>query len=383
MTDKTLVGGEAFEALLGAINVEQSLKETSEDAVNATSVAKRDKAIKKVKYLAGLKKLGLSADKAYVIRNVPVIPPVNRPVMIQGGGRLEFSDVNQLYKDHMSVNTGLASLKGVLPDETLTSERKAMYDGLKAVVGIGDPISGASRGRNLKGLLVQVAGDGTPKTGIVHNKLLSKKQDFSGRGTIYAEPRLGFNEMGIPKDTLWTMYKFHIIRDLSRQGYSYVNAEKAYTDRNEAATSVFGKVIKTVPIIANRNPTLMKSNISAFYPIPVEGNSIGVNPLHLPMFAGDYDGDALSLFLPKSPAAVKEAKEKLMPSKQIYDSRNGFGASLIAPGHEAILGSVHLTEPDLDQAPQHFESEAHVLQALKEGRINENTPITIGTKNPA
>lgn len=380
MTEPVLVGGEAFEALLGSINVDHSLKTASDEAIHATSVAKRDKAIKRAKYLAGLKKLGVKADEAYIIRNVPVVPPINRPVMIQGGGRLEFSDVNQLYRDHMLVNTGLANLKGLLPDEALTAERKDMYTGLKAVVGLGDPISGASRGRSLKGLLVQVAGDGTPKAGIVHSKILSKKQDFSGRGTIYAEPRLGFNEMGIPKDTLWTMYKFHIIRDLSRQGYSYVNAEKAYTDRNDAATASFGKIIKDVPILANRNPTLMKSNISAFFPIPVEGNSIGVNPLHLPMFAGDYDGDALSLFLPMGPAAVKEAKEKLLPQKQIYDARSGFGNSLIAPGHEAILGSVHLTQPDMDQKPVHFESEEHVLEALKAGHIQENTPITIGKK---
>lgn len=377
---EVLVGGEAFKVLLGSINVEDDMHAVKKEALEATSVAKRDKAIKRLKYLAGLHKMGMTPDNAYIIHNVPVLPPITRPVMIKGGGRLEFSDVNQLYRDSMLTADGLAKNKGKLPDFALSEERKAMYDGVKAVFGLADPISGASRGRNLKGLLVQVAGDGTPKAGLFHSKMLSKKQDFSGRGTIYAEPRLGFNEMGIPKDTLWTMYKFHILRDLAKQGYSYVQAEKAYVERSDAAKSVFGKVIKEVPIIANRNPSLMKSNISAFYPSPVEGNAIGVNPLHLPLFAGDYDGDAFSLFLPTSPAAVKEAKEKLMPSKQIYDARRGFGDSLIAPGHEAILGSVHMTEPDMAKKHVHFESEQHVLDALKGGHIDENTPITIGPK---
>lgn len=379
MTD-ILVGGEAFKSLLGSIDVKSDIHTVKKEALEATSVAKRDKAIKRLKYLAGLDKLGMNPDQAYIIHNVPVLPPITRPVMIKGGGRLEFSDVNQLYKDSMLTAEGLAKNKDVLPDFALSDERKAMYDGVKAVFGLADPISGASRGRNLKGLLVQIAGDGTPKSGIVHSKLLSKKQDFSGRGTIYAEPRLGFNEMGIPRDTLWTMYKFHILRELAKQGYSYVQAEKAYVDSSDAATSVFGKVIKDVPIIANRNPSLMKSNISAFFPKPVDGNSIGVNPLHLPLFAGDYDGDAFSLFLPTSPAAVKEAREKLMPSRQIHDARRGFGESLIAPGHEAILGSVHLTEPDMSKKPVHFESEKHVLDALQAGHIDENTPITIGKK---
>lgn len=379
MSNEVHYGGAAFETLLSSIDVDKHLADAKKDAVEGSSVAKRDKAVKRLKYLAGLKKIGLTPDKAYIVRNVPVLPPVSRPVTIQAG-RIEYGDLNELYKDHMTVNMPMKKNLEFLPPEALTQERKALYDGLKAIVGLAEPISGASRGKGLKGLLIQVAGDGSPKGGLFHSKILSKKQDFSGRGTIYAEPRLGFEEMGIPKETLWTMYKYHVVRDLAKKGYSYPDAEKAYATRNEGATASFGKIIKDVPIIANRNPTLMKSNISAFYPVPIEGNSIGVNPLHLPMFAGDYDGDALSLFLPMSGASVKEAKEKLMPSRQIFDARMGFGDSLIAPGHEAILGSVHLTEPDMSQKPRHFESEHHVMEALKKGEIEENTPITIGKK---
>ncbi len=377
---EVLVGGGAIEALLKAYDVDKHLNEAKHDSVHATSVAKRDKAIKKLKYLAGIKKIGTAPHEAFIMRNMPILPPVDRPVVIQGGGRLNYSDINNLYKDLMLSDSKFGQILPDLPPEALVENRKEVYEGLRAVVGLAKPASGASRGKDLKGLMYQVAGDGSPKGGIFHSKLLSKKQDFSGRGTIYAEPRLGFNEMGIPKDSLWTMYKFHIIRELSKQGYSYVDAEKAYADRKDAAVAVFGRVIKTVPIIANRNPTLMRSNISAFYPVPIEGNSIGVNPLHLPLFAGDYDGDALSLFLPMGPNAVHEAKEKLMPSRQIYDARKGFGESLVAPGHEAILGSVHLTEPDMGQAPRHFESEQHVLDALHKGEIEENTPITIGKR---
>lgn len=382
MTDEDEVhyGGAAFTALFQSLDVDKHLHAAKNDALTGTSVAKRDKAVKRLKYLAGLKKLGMTPDRAYMIHNVAVLPPVARPVIVQGGGRLDYSDINNLYKDHMLINTPMKKALEDLPPEALTQQRKALYDGLKAISGLAEPISGASKGKGLKGLLIQVAGDGSPKGGLFHSKILSKKQDFSGRGTIYAEPRLGFNEMAIPKETLWTMYKFHVVRDLAKQGYSYVDAEKAYANRTDAATAVFGKVLKEVPIMANRNPTLMKSNISAFFPVPIEGSSIGVNPLHLPMFAGDYDGDALSLFLPMGPAAVKEAKEKLMPSKQIFDARMGYGESLIAPGHEAILGSVHLTEPDMSQKPQHFETEEHVLAALKAGHIEDNTPITIGKK---
>jgi DNA-directed RNA polymerase beta' subunit len=123
----------------------------------------------------------------------------------------------------------------------------------------------------------------------------------------------------------------------------------------------------------------MRTNITAMYPVPVPGKTVGLNPLHLPMFAGDYDGDALSMFLPMTPEAVEEAKKKLTPSAHIYDYRKAGMNSMVAPGHEAIIGSMHLTEPDMTQDIVEFDNEQQVLEALKKGTINENTPIRFKT----
>lgn len=371
------IGGEAFETLLGSIDIDKEMEELKIAIPITRSASKKDQLIKKLKFLTGLKKVGLTPDKAYIMRNLPVLPPIARPVMIQSGNRIEFADVNQLYRDHMLVNNSLKDIKDFLPPEELTAERKALYDGAKAIVGLGDAISGASRGRGLKGILQQVSGKGSPKGGFFQSKLLSKKQDFSGRSTIYAEPSLGFNEIAIPKDALWNMYKFHIIRDLVRTGYHMIDAQKAFVDQTDPAKASFSRLIKNIPVIVNRAPTLMRSNISAHYPVPIEGKTIGVNPLHLPMYAGDYDGDAFSMFLPMTPEAITEAKEKMLPQHQVFDYRRGYGSTMVAPGHEAIIGSVHLTEPDEKQQVQEFNSERDVLEALKAGKIKENTPVKI------
>ena len=100
----------------------------------------------------------------------------------------------------------------------------------------------------------------------------------------------------------------------------------------------------------------------------------------LPLFAGDNDGDCGSLFLPMSTEAIKEAKEKLMPTAHIYDFRKGMNSSMVAPAHEAILGSVHMTEPDMSQQPVEFKTEEDCLAALKSGKISENTPVKIISK---
>jgi DNA-directed RNA polymerase subunit beta' len=364
--------------MLSHVDPKTQIKQLCEDVQLTKSASKKDTIIKQIKYLAGLDRLGMKANEAYILHNVPVVPPVIRPATVMGGNRIEFSDVNNLYKDHMVVNNALKNVKDYLPASELITERAEAYNGLKAIVGLGDAISPNSRGRQVKGLLTQIKGTTGPKTGLFQSKVVSKKQDFSGRVTIYAEPNLGFNEAAVPEDQLWTMYKLHILRDLSRNGYNYIDATKAYEAKNPAAVASFNKMIKAVPLIINRAPTLMKSNITAVYPKPIKGTAMGINPLHLPFFAADYDGDAMSMFVPMSPEAVDEAKKKLLPQHQIFDARKGIGHSMVAPGHEAILGSMAMTAPDMSQEVKTFKTEEDCLAALKRGEVNEDTPVKIG-----
>lgn len=373
-----LVGGNGFKAMLAHVDPSISIPKLVAEAKAAKSISKRDDLVKRIKYLNGLRENDMSAKEAFILHNIPVVPPNIRPATVMGGNRIEFADVNNLYKDHMVTNNSLKATIDLLPAEELITERAMNYAGVKAIVGLGEAISPNSRGRDVKGFLKQIAGTGGPKTGLFHNKILSKKQDFSGRATIYAEPNLGFNEAAIPAEILWTSYKFHILRDLAKQGYDYVNSEKAWSTRSPAATASFNKVIKNVPMIINRAPTLMASNISAVYPVPIKGSTMGLNPILLPLFSGDFDGDALSMFTPMSDEAVYEAKNKLLPQHKIYDARKGIGHSLVAPQHESIIGAMHLTEPDMAKEVVKFKTEAEALAALKAGKISVNTPISIG-----
>lgn len=376
-TDSLTTGGEAFQAMLGAIDAKQQLGSLKRDVMATKSASRRDAMVKKIKYLDGLQRMGIKAQDAYTLGYIPVLPPAARPSMQTGGNRIEYADVNTLYKDHMLVNNSFKDIRDLLPHDQLTEERKNLYDGAKAVFGVGEAITGNSRGANLKGIVKQISGDTGPKQGYFHSKLLSKKQDFSGRATIYAEPDLGFNEAAMPRGMLWTMYEYHIIRDLVKNGYDYVAAKKSVEARDVAATNSFNKLTKSIPVLLNRAPTLMKTNITAHYPVPIDGKTIGINPIHLPMYSGDFDGDALSAVVPMTPEAIEEAKKKLLPEAHIHDLRKGHEASIVAPAHESILGSMYLTEPDTAQKTAYFANEQDALQALKRGEIKENTPISI------
>lgn len=378
--DELIAGGDAMAQMLGSIDVDTLISSLKKEILETKSESKKNALIKRLKYTAGLRKLGMKPNEAYMLHTMPVVPPIVRPTIQMGGNRIEYADSNLLIRDHMLVNNALKEVKDYLPNDQLIKERSDLYNGAKAVVGLGDAITGSGRGKQLRGFISQVSGQGGPKGGFFQSKLLSKKQDFSGRATIYAEPSIGYNEIAIPKDTVWTMYNFHLIRDLVKKGYNYVDAKKAVEERNPAATASFNKLIKEIPVIALRNPTLLRTNLSAHYPVPTDGKTLGLNPLQLPLYQGDFDGDAQSLFVPITPEAVAEAREKLTPSAHIFDYRKAQKfSSMIAPGHEAIVGSTYLTEPDTTQAPVRFNSEEEVLEALKKGEIKENTPIILNS----
>ena len=137
LDDDVEVGGKALESLFGSLNVEAALESALKEAKTTTSVAKRNKLVKRIKYLKGLQTQGITNPADHLLlRHIPVLPPSSRPVTIQSGNRLEFADVNYLYKDHILASQKMRDLIEDLPPEHLIQERKAMYDGAKKYIAI-------------------------------------------------------------------------------------------------------------------------------------------------------------------------------------------------------------------------------------------------------
>lgn len=84
----------------------------------------------------------------------------------------------------------------------------------------------------------------------------------------------------------------------------------------------------------------------------------------------------MSVFAPVTQEAIQEAKDKLLPENHLHDARMDAGTPMYKPQHEAILGSMYLTEHD-GSKPVEFPTEAAALAALKAGKIKESTPIKI------
>jgi DNA-directed RNA polymerase beta subunit len=284
-------GAHAIRKKLIQINLDDHEKDLEAQAKTATE-AKLDGVIKQLKTVRALKAADLRPEDAYIISKIPVVPPVIRPILPSRGKRdMLIADANYLYRDAMLANNMLDMAKKNLPPDEIAKARAHLYDTTKAVFGLGDPVSPQLQARGAKGFINAIAGQGSPKAGFFHAKVLKKPQDLSGRGTVVPDLNLNMDEVGLPEDMMWTMYGPHIVRGLVQKGYRAMEAKDMVENQHPAARDVLMMEAKQRPVIVNRAPTLHRFGIVGAYAVPVTGKTIRVNPFLEKGMNMDYDGD--------------------------------------------------------------------------------------------
>lgn len=280
-------GGEALKAALEKVNVDREIESARADIMNRRG-SQRDNAVKKLNYLRAAKKMGMRpAD--WMITKVPVLPPAFRPVARMGDVAL-VPDMNELYKELIEMRDNYTALAKELPASALADERLAVYGAVKAAYGLGDPITAEGQAKNLKGAIRQVIGV-NPKFGLAQAKVFSKTQDLVGRGVTVPDKNLDMDQIGIPEDMAWTMFKPFVERKLAQRGYAPLVAKQMIEDRNATARHLLEDVMAERPVLMDRAPTWHKFNILAFRPHIVRGRSVHVSPLVDRGFNMDHDGD--------------------------------------------------------------------------------------------
>jgi len=290
-------GGTEVQKRLKALDLAQKEEELAQITQKATGTA-LDSAIKQLKAVRALRRENLTADQAYVLSKLPVVPPVIRPVLPSKGKRdMLIADANYLYRDTMLANDTLADAKRLLPDDDLGQARLHLYDSTRAVFGLDEPTSPQLKGRGAKGFIATIAGQGSPKRGFFHSKVLKLPQDLSGRGTAVPDLTLNMDQIGVPEDMLWTTYGPHLIRRLVTGGYNAVDAKKMVDQRHPTAQEALQREIQERPLILNRAPTLHRHGMIGAYPVSVPGKTIRVNPFVEKGLNLDYDGDCVDCYL--------------------------------------------------------------------------------------
>ena len=373
-TERTGRGGEWFRTELGRIDVPTRLAELRERSKRLRGAA-LDDVVKQAKYLAALQTHGLEPADAYVISKVPVTPPIIRPILPLKDGRLQIGDANLLYRDAFLANDRLRESAQVLPVSELPAPRRHLYDAVGALFGVADPVSPGVERRGAKGYIAAITGS-RPGSGFFQSKLMKRQQDVSGRATIAPDPTLSMDEIGVPEDMLWGMYAKFVIGRLVRRGYSALDAQKMVDNKVPVARDELINESRERPVMVNRAPSLTRHNIIGAYPRVTQGKTITLNPFAERGTNADYDGDAMQIHAPVTPAGVEDVKRMTL-SHQIFADRRP-GMLNVAPDMEAVLGLHRATQTASNRPARRFESLQDAQAAYHRGEIALNDLVHVG-----
>lgn len=280
-------GAKAIHAALSKLNVDREIAKCRADIQSGRKTA-RETAIRKLGFLKGCKDQGIQpAD--WMIKAAPVLPPIFRPVSVmQGSGGTLVADMNYLYKDLFDANQVNKELHSQLGDAG--EDRLTLYNALKAVVGLGDPVNPKHVEKRIQGLLANVF-NSAPKTSFLQQKLIGTPVNTTARGVVAPDPDLHMDEVGIPENQAWTVYSPFLVRNLVRKGVGRTQALEYIEKKHDLARKALIEEMGSSPILLTRAPVLHRFGHMAFWPKLIKGDTIKVSPPITAGFGMDFDGD--------------------------------------------------------------------------------------------
>ncbi len=367
--DKT--GPDAIRSALDAIDIDREL-EWARAAVKGNRKGARDIAVRRMRYLKTAQEKGLH-PRDWMLDRVPVLPPRFRPVSVmQQNGRPLISDANYLYKELMDANDNLKNMHGKVDD--IGDERLAVYHAFKGVTGLGDPITPKNQERQVKGVLRHVFGD-SPKYGMMQRKLLGSTVDMVGRATIAPNPDLDMDQAAIPETKAWEMYKPFVTRNLVRGGVEPLRAIQLIKDKAPLAAKALQEEMSSRPIIATRAPVLHRYGVMALWPRLTKHEVLQISPMIVKGLGADYDGDAMNFHVPASDEAVREAVQKMLPSRNLFSVKD-FSVHQL-PINEYVGGLYAGTSGRDNRPEQTFRRVEDVLRAYNKGELDARTAVRV------
>lgn len=366
-------GGKGLYDYLKSINVKQAI-ETARDQAKTATRTQRDNAVKKLRYLLAMDKHNTSpAD--FMLTKVPVIPPRFRRITMADDLTM-VADANYLYKELLNnVNDVREAKAAGVPEEMIGNGKLAIYNAFKAVTGLTDPDARKLQEKQITGLLKWVFGNGSPKLGGYQRLVVGGKLDLAGRNVINVNPSLKMDEAGLPEKNAWSLYGNFIIRKLVQRGMTPLQAAQEVDKHSDAAYDAMQQVVKERPLIITRAPALHKYSVMAFKPKLIKGDVLQLGPAVQGPFNADHDGDTMTYYVPVSDKAVKEAYNKMLPSKNLLAARD-YKAHYL-PQEEYILGGWLAYREGKGPVKQVFKTKQDAILAYKQGKIGLNDNIQI------
>ncbi len=370
------MGAEALLEIIRRLDLEALTKHLREE-VHASSMQRRKRATKRLRVVEAFRKSG--AEPTWMILSVlPVLPPDLRPMVQLDGGRFATSDLNDLYRRVINRNNRLKRLLDLgAPEIIIRNEKRMLQEAVDALIDNGRrgrAVSGSAN-HKLKSLSDMLKG----KQGRFRQNLLGKRVDYSGRSVIVVGPTLKINQCGLPKRMALELFKPFVMRELVDRGHApNIKSAKRIVERARPVVwDVLEDVTKGHPVLLNRAPTLHRLGIQAFEVVLVEGSAIQIHPLVCTAYNADFDGDTMSVHVPLSHEAQREAHELMLSTHNLLSPADG--SPLVAPTKDMVLGCYYLTleESGTTSNGRVFMDFDEVVLAHDLGEIGLQTPIKV------
>lgn len=386
------IGGVGIKEALSKVDLDKEMKRVKSKMDDPkTKGSALDKLNFQYKALKAVKESGKPLAEAWTMSAVPVLPPVYRPMITLRDGTIKNNPLNQLYRRLGAVNEVLRKGKegntrgeGKVPWDATLDSRAGLFDELQNLLGTTPKGKKAGeldhRGtkedpnKKLPGIIHMLSGD-SPKDGFFQKKLVGKRQDYTARATIVADPNLSADEIGVPKKVALELFRPMVAKRLIRAHGDPIKAHKQISEKHSTAIKALESEIENRPVIMKRDPALHQYSLVGQKVKLTESKAIKVSPLVLPPIGGDIDGDTVALFVPLSQESVEEVR-RITPSQRTLSDSSG--DVLFKPANESALALYRMSIPRGNKVGLRFKNRTEAEAAFKSNRIDLNDVVTIG-----
>lgn len=180
----------------------------------------------------------------------------------------------------------------------------------------------------------------------------------------------------MPESKAWEIYKPFVVRRLVRHGVAPLMAAQMLKAQHPLARKALSEEMGERPVILTRAPVLHRYGTMAFFPRLVKGETLQVPPTIVKGFAADFDGDAMNYHVPATDGAVRDAVEKMLPSKNLFSAATF--KVMYLPQNEYTGGLYEATRGGDEKRPEQvFQTKADAIRAYQQGRIDGRTRVVI------
>lgn len=244
--------------------------------------------------------LGFSNDMMpinMILTKIVVIPPCLRPATMLYSGEITDSDYTKIYRKLVLANN---TYKTAMDNETKLKQ-------LNLIISLYQDLLRGNEQSN--GILTGLSG----KQGYIRTGGLGKHVGIVGRTVLSGNPDLPFGWLNVPmsmrNNLIYPVYvnsnnikecqkflELGYVENIKKSNGQYVLVKNI--KQLHVGDIIYRWMIDGDIVIFNRQPTLHRHGLMAFYVKLWDNSTIGLNPIYTTMYNADFDGDEGNLLVP-------------------------------------------------------------------------------------